>query len=575
MKYLCKQIYRELLRNKIFTILLLLLTTFTSFMYYFVHFSVDANIKVLESIPQLTKNQQLFYTGLSSNIILSRNLLAAFLLLTAFVFAIYFLNFYRQNQKQLGGLKALGFSNTQILIPCLLYTVLLSLTGAVFGLAAGYFASDILILASEQSYSLTDLAKGLEPDTLAVGFFLPALVFGCVPYLTFLPISRREAGLLLNGTNQPAKDSVILRISDRTSRLFPEKIRLPIRLALRRPVAVFLILLSTAGFTVMFLLSYSLYVSSPTVYRQQTAGRSYLYDNHYNRPQLGPVKNNPDAEGKPYLDTGGSIRRENTVLPQTLISLHPGGTLFLLLDSSGNPIPLPEPGEIVIPPSLQELYGFKVGEQVTITWDTTQSDTGLRATITAVAFNAESNHIYLSQSDLSQIMGLPDTAYNGIYSIQNRYDPDTLKTSSQIRADLERDSVSNRTSAVINQVIGCLIGCILLYLALLLNFQSSTREILILHMMGYTSREVRKMLIDIYRPILIGSFLLLVYPAVLTVKTILRSLSLQTGDYMPFQTSPPAAAAAFLILAVLYFLVQLTFTRSLRSLLKMETVPAL
>ena len=65
-------------------------------------------------------------------------------------------------------------------------------------------------------------------------------------------------------------------------------------------------------------------------------------------------------------------------------------------------------------------------------------------------------------------------------------------------------------SAVIVQVMGCVIGCILLLLAVALNFNSNLSDMRILRMLGYKTKEIRHLLVDVYKPvILVGFFLLL------------------------------------------------------------------
>ena len=58
---------------------------------------------------------------------------------------------------------------------------------------------------------------------------------------------------------------------------------------------------------------------------------------------------------------------------------------------------------------------------------------------------------------------------------------------------LERDAVSNKISAVINQATGVLIGVILLFLALFINFQDNQRDMDILRLIGYQNKEIRRL----------------------------------------------------------------------------------
>ena len=91
---------------------------------------------------------------------------------------------------------------------------------------------------------------------------------------------------------------------------------------------------------------------------------------------------------------------------------------------------------------------------------------------------------------------------------------------------LQRDATSNKTSAVINQVIGAIIGCILLFLALYLNFQDNQRDMSILSLLGYSQKEIRKMLVYIYRPIVWAAFMITLIPGILTARAVQKALSI-------------------------------------------------
>ncbi|KKO53888.1 hypothetical protein XI25_10635 [Paenibacillus sp. DMB20] len=71
MKYLYKEVYKSLLNNRSYIILLYLFMSLTSFMYFFVQFSIDSNRDGLQELVRsgrtLSKNQSDFLTGLQAN----------------------------------------------------------------------------------------------------------------------------------------------------------------------------------------------------------------------------------------------------------------------------------------------------------------------------------------------------------------------------------------------------------------------------------------------------------------------------------------------------------------------------
>ncbi len=565
MKLCVKQLTREIFKNKIFIVLMILLSVFTSFLYFFVHFSIDGNMRWLDALPTLNENQLLYRNGLVSNTILALNMLAALTVLTGFVFTMFFSRFFKIGGKQLGCLKSLGFKDAMLRGFFVTFTATLSLMGGLIGLGGGYFASDVLIEASKQSYLVTGLMKGLNAQSFVVGLFVPTVVFCFLTFLTYYLIHGKETGLLLAGVSNKTNYTSQLRFANKISGLFPEKNRLSIRLALRKPIAALLIVISVMSFAVMFIMAYSLTLSSQKVFESQTVGHHYLFDTHFDTPQHLDISSNTSL---PYLDTSGAVEGKNASIQRTVAGLEENRFVYELLDTDGNSVALPKQGEVVISSELQEIYGFQLGDQVTITVHKTQSN----MTISGFAFNAKSNWVYVSKNELSEMLGVPMEFNTGILSMENEFKDGTVITNEQKLDALQRSSVSNRSSAIINQAIGCIVGCILLYLALLLNIQDSTRDILILHLMGYKTKIITKMLIDIYKPILLLSFVLTLWPAIQIVKRILKSLSMQIGDYMPFQTNVFVIAGIFVLLSVLYFLVLATFNRGITKIIHGENM---
>lgn len=80
-------------------------------------------------------------------------------------------------------------------------------------------------------------------------------------------------------------------------------------------------------------------------------------------------------------------------------------------------------------------------------------------------------------------LALPADAHNGDFRLDapNEVPDGVVVISREQRIDdLNRNAVSNNISAIINQATGALAGCILIFLALYVNFQDNTRDMLIL-----------------------------------------------------------------------------------------------
>lgn len=132
-----KQLFRQVIKDKIFLSLLLLLTTLTSLSFFFVMGSIDGNRKMLNQFRYLTANQQSYESALNSNMILAYTFWLSLVSLSIVAFVMFFYRFFRTNKKQIGCIKALGFKNSSLQFFFITFTAILSVSGAIIGLLGG------------------------------------------------------------------------------------------------------------------------------------------------------------------------------------------------------------------------------------------------------------------------------------------------------------------------------------------------------------------------------------------------------------------------------------------------------
>ena len=560
MAYLKKQMIKELFRKKIFLALMFLLTVLTSFMYFFVHFSIDANLKWLNKLPSLNEKQAAYQNGLMSNTSLASDMLLGFLALTGFVFAFVFVRFYREHQKQIGAFKALGFTGRDINSVFWKVTFVMSLTGGVIGLIGGFFASDILISANREAYLISGIRKGISGLSICGGILVPGLVLTMITAASWLVVGKQDAGTLMTGIRKSDYTKTLI-LADRISGMFPVKMQLPMRLALRNPVAAGLIIVSVMMVSVMFLLGFSLNQSSERLKESQLIGHNYNYQEEFDTV----IHGEKEKLAIRYLKESVTLDNGRKTIDFSLVGMDEDVQVYEFLDEKGGKVAYPGEQKIVIGKQLEEVYGFHLGDEITVSGE--KGSAVFR--VSGVAFNATTGNAYVSLNAMQKLLGVSKDAYNGIYCVEEKAGKAGITRAERLD-ELQRDTVSNRVSAVIVQVMGCVIGCILLFLALLINFQSAADEMHILQLLGYQRKEIHRMLIDIYKPLIAGAFLLTLPLALGIVKALLRGMSRQIGDYMMFQTHVAVWGLIIVVIFVIYLLVQLCFQIGIRREMQKE-----
>jgi len=356
MGLLYKQLLKQIARCKIFVVLLLLLTMLTSLSFFFVIFSIDGNMDILNTLPDLTENQQLYRNALKTNTTLAYAFFVSLAGLTAFVFVMFFYRFYRSNRKQIGCIKSLGFKDSALRTCFIAFVTVLSIAGAVLGLIGGYFLSSVLINANTRTYSVTGLIKGVSLSNLIAGLAGSTVTFCITAFLCYSFVRGKEPGVLIAGNQNYTRFSFVLRAANKISGIIPVKNKFPLRIALRKPHAVLMIFAAAMSFCVCMILGRSLNISSQSVFDSQTLGHNYAYDTTYSEYQINPALQNAVM----YLDSPVMLNIGSYDIEQIIIGLYNLNRVYELQNINGDMLPLPEKGTVYINPGLSEIYGVNV-----------------------------------------------------------------------------------------------------------------------------------------------------------------------------------------------------------------------
>ena len=564
MRFVFKQLVKQLVYNKVFVVLLFILAMLTSLSFYFVMFSVDGNISALSKLSGLNESQLLLRDALNSNTTLAYAFFTALIILTVFIFIMFFYRFFRSNKRQIGCIKSLGFRDNALCSCFVIFTAILSVIGTLSGLLGGYFLSDVLMDAYEKTYSVTGLVKGLSVQNLVVGLMISTAVFCAASFFCYSFVGGKEPGVLITGISNQTRFTAGLKAANKISSLIPVKNKFPLRIALRKPFVLLLIIVAVMSFNIFIILGRSLHISSQKVFNSQIIGHNYEYDTSYTEYKTDLL---PEKVAIAYLDCPAKLFTGSFDIEQTVIGLYDLNDVYELQKSNGSLLSMLEAGTVYINPGLNEIYGVNIGDDLIVEINGDE----YIFTVVDIAANAKSTGLYINANELSEILEIPVGAYNGVLSMETVPGGITITRAQQIDR-LDRDAVSNEISALINQVSGVIVGIILILLALYLSFQDNTSDILILHMMGFRINAIRKMLIDIYLPIIWTAFLITLVPSIYFAKWYQKSLSISINDYMPFGTSIFVILYAFLLLSMIYWLVQVMFGHGLKRVIAKEEI---
>lgn len=555
MDLLFKYLSRDFLAKRTMVSILSLIIIFTSFMYFFVHFAIDANLLRLGG-EQLSGNEANYFTALKSNQALIRNITVSMVAIFSLILSLFIRGTLQRNQVQLAQLMSLGFSFSSMLAIYALLISGLSLISSLISLVLGFWGSDILLSANSQTYLVQGLSKGLSLQSVMTGTLFLSLFLGALTYLAGLTVRKTDLALMMKQTDGK---SIRPGLMEKLIQKLPMKHKFKFKLTLNHFSTLGLLLIAIVTFSIMFVLSLSLTFSSSKILESQKAGRHYSYDISYDNYRKEEAESASDSVTYLRYDVDLMIKGE-TIAYQAL-SLTSQNDLFQLIGSKGEILD-PTQG-VFVNPELRENYGLKVGDTLELRVK------GKRHQIKIAGFaeNADLKTIYIPRDQASAMVNEADDRFNGrlTNNVQEKGRGKTRSLEEKLSA-VQRSQTSNKASAIINQSIGVITGCLLIYLAVFIGWNGNMKTLLMFDLLGYEEKEVYRILLNPYIVISNLLFLLTLPVAIYAARNIQIMTSLQTGDYMPFQLNWITFVYMFVILNALCFIIRFLFIQKVKKI---------
>ncbi|ARS63434.1 ABC transporter permease [Streptococcus mutans] len=555
MGLLFKYLFRDFLAKRTMVSILSLIIIFTSFMYFFVHFAIDANLLRLGG-EQLSGNEANYFTALKSNQLLIRNITVAMVAIFSLILFLFIRGTLQRNRVQLAQLMSLGFSFSSVLAIYDLLISGLSLVSSLLGLVLGFWGSDILLSANSQTYLVQGLSKGLSLQSIMTGTLFLSLFLGAIVYLAGLTVRKTDVALMMKQTDGKAIRSGLI---EKIIQKLPMKHKFKFKLTLNHFSTLGLLLIAIVTFSIMFVLSLSLTFSSSKILESQKNGWHYSYDISYDNYQKEEA--NLASDSVTYLKYDVDLMIKGEAIAYQALSFTSQNDLFQLIDSKGEMLD-PTQG-VYVNPELRENYGLKVGDTLELRVK------GKRHQIKIAGFaeNADLKTIYIPRDQASAMVNEADDRFNGRLTNQSQEKGEgKVRSLEEKLSDVQRSQTSNRASAIINQSIGVITGCLLIYLAVFIGLNGNIQTLLMFDLLGYEEREVYRILLNPYIVISNLLFFLTLPVAIYAARNIQIMTSLQTGDYMPFQLNWITFVYMFAILNVLILVIRFLFIRKVKKI---------
>ncbi len=441
-------------------------------------------------------------THLNSNQLLSTTFTGLLLFMSIIVVILIMKKRVNAERVQIGVLKAMGYSRFQIAINYVTYPLFAAMIGSFIGFFVGIGVATIMtntymtnyIVPTIQFYSTSHLVLG--------GIIYPIIVVTVASFIILMVLLRDEPLKLMKESSH-LKVSSLSRGLMKLIKPFKFETRFKYSLAFRnigKILSLFSIVLIASIFLVFASIAFK---SVENIVEKAFKDVNYSYQIKYNK-----LINEPftymESQFLEYM-VEPIIDGKSTVF--CLYGIDPYNFINPLYNAAGEEITTLAKDGIIINEFIARAYSLEVGDvlQFEVKGKT------LQYPVVGVVDQYNGPMIYTSINDLIRNLDLEAGVYNGKWSNER---PTSDKNLSYVFSidDLARNIQIGiemiRVSLMMMVVVAVILGSVMMILITTFIIDENQKQISILKVMGYSEKEISRMVLTIYFPFVIVAYLL-------------------------------------------------------------------
>ena len=421
-----------------------------------------------------------------------------------------------EQRSQIGTLKALGYTNGQIVFKYMFYALTATLLGSVFGAIAGQkLFPFVIIKAYGMLYNMAELVIPTDWVLTALSTVVAAAAVALTVYLSCkTELSEQPAQLMRPKAPRAGKKILLDRLSIWKKVGFNGKVTA--RNLFRYKRRMLMTIVGIAGCTALTLTGFALEDSISDIINKQY-GELVMYDGFFaydsvddgDTRQILNVTEKNNCMTVKYLQKKLSVSSDSRtcdaylIVPENKEALL---ELFIFRDRETHEAFEFYDDRVIIDEKLSYLLGIKAGADVEIYWDGQEHHT---VNVSACTENYPNHYVYMSKDMYTELFG-EEPEYNIMAfkgrdedtlsdtKEQERFASELLATNAVLSVNFRDDLVVTMTAMLdaLNAVVGVLIisagalAFVVLYNLTNINITERIREIATLKVMGFYDIEV-------------------------------------------------------------------------------------
>ena len=419
-----------------------------------------------------------------------------------------------ENQRtQIGVLKALGFTNLQVLFHYLSYSVFIAITGSIFGSISGMYLGAAFTKLENMYFHLPLDDMRIYPDLvlpaslLTLAFCLLAGYNSCKAVFKIMPseaMKPKSPGIGKKIFVERVR--IIWTNIDNTWKIIFRNIFRHKRRALLTSTGV---IFSTA----LLLIALSMKDSIDFMVEQQYSNiQDYdikvSFSKFLSLQELNSIRNISGViKMEPILETGVEIQKGWRKKSIGLTAIIRDPEMYRVVDKSGNPVDLPDRG-IVVPEKLADELEIKLNDRVFLRPLLPGKDK-TEVSVKGIAAQYIGMSAYSSLEDVNYIMGEGVITNSAVLRLENnsfenevkdRLKDMTAVSSVQSKSDalnaLMKNMAATTSSIGVMILMAAILSIAVVYNTATINIFERQRELATMKVLGFKDNEIKKLIFN-------------------------------------------------------------------------------
>ncbi len=498
-----------------------------------------------------------------------------YLLLTISVLVITIITKKRidDERMQIGVLKSLGYSKFSIAVSYLTYPIVGSIIGGILGFllgvlfykpVAGIYISYFVIPLENYSFDFNYLLESIT---------IPLIFLSILCYLVALVLLRKKPiRLLREGSN--LKVNIFSKIINKLTSKLPFKYRFKYSIAFRSIPKLLIVAITSFTTGMLIVLTLIGMDLMDTTIDKTFSGMKYNYLVIMNNIESDKIDDNSDYILNTNLilesieKENGEVKKVKNGKDDVIVSINGidlDSKYIDIFDKNEKSIKkkLEDESCTIINSNMKELYNINIGDKVTFKVD---ESTRVDYNVCDISEEYMNYTSYVKRDSYSKKLGFKTSVYSTIYSKNiefadmKKLDEDTsnkiavIINFNDLKSSIRKQLDKYNGSIYIVIAFASIMAFVIILVIANIIVEENKKTISLMKVMGYKNKEISGIVLNIYTPVIIISYLLSIPAMIKFLEKVIKVLSKDTELTIPITLSYQKAIIGLLFLLLAYYI---------------------